>query len=127
VNNDVNKISKVDTLQQYEPIDTKSKGLLKLEKNRYDYGKVKEGTLIKQIFSFHNTGTEPVKILDYDASCNCTIMDVTGKVIAPDETLSIEMKIDTKGKSKGDHGSSVTLTTNGQRKLYLLLVKYDIE
>ncbi|MFY0631703.1 MAG: DUF1573 domain-containing protein [Flavobacteriaceae bacterium] len=125
--NDLNKISKLDALQKNEPIVAKTKGLLKCNKSSYDYGKVLGGTLIKQNFLFHNTGTEPVEILDYNASCNCTIMDIKGKVIAPNETLSIEMKIDTEGKSKGNHGSSVTITTNGQRKFYLLLVKYGIK
>lgn len=124
--NDLNKISKIDITQQYKE-EAKTKGLLECEKSSYDYGKVLGGTLIKQSFVFHNTGTEPVEIVDYSASCNCTIMDIKGKIIAPNETLSIEMKIDTEGKSKGNHGSNVTLTTNGQRKFYLLLVKYDIE
>ena len=104
-----------------------NKGSLICEKNRITYGKVKEGESIKQNFLFYNEGTEPVRIVRYDASCNCTVLDIKGKVIPPKESLDIEMKIDTKNKSNGAHTANVTLESTGQRKFHVLIIKYDIE
>lgn len=96
-------------------------------KNRITYGKAKEGQVIKHNFLFSNNGGDPVKIVEYNASCNCTVLDVKGKVVPPQKSIEIEMKIDTKNKSKGTHSSTVTLESTGQRKFHLLLIKYEIE
>ena len=86
----VNEITKVVSKPKKEAHE--NKGLLICKKNRVTYGKVKEGIIIKNKFLFKNEGTEPVEIVKYDASCNCTVLDIKGKIIQPNELLEIEMK-----------------------------------
>lgn len=128
VNESPNKINKItQVISKPESEVRENNGLLLCKKNKVTYGKVKEGTLIKHNFLFYNQGTESVMIVRYDVSCNCTVLDIKGKVIPPKGSLDIEMKIDTKNKSKGVHTSNVTLESSGQRKFNVLIIKYEIE
>lgn len=122
------KIEQIITKPKNEILENESKGLLVCKKNRINYGKVKGGTLIKYKFSFSNEGQDIVKIIDYNASCSCTILDnIKGSIIQPNSVFEIEMKINTKNKLKGTHSSNVTLESTGQRKFNVLIVKYEIE
>jgi len=63
----------------------------------WDFGRVKEGSVLKHDFSFKNSSEETLKILDINTSCGCTVSSVNKKVLLPGEETVIEVKFKTAG------------------------------
>ncbi|NOT35997.1 MAG: DUF1573 domain-containing protein [Saprospiraceae bacterium] len=81
----------------------------------YDYGEVMEGTMVKHVYKFKNTGNEPLVISDAKGSCGCTVPDWPREPIAPGGTGVINVQFDSKGKGSEDGGKQskrVTVTAN---------------
>ncbi|AVM50612.1 DUF1573 domain-containing protein [Capnocytophaga sp. oral taxon 878] len=108
-----NKNITVDTI-------VKTLGNLELQKRKINIGKVKRGRDVIYTFIMKNIGSEDVKLVSQQTSCNCTAIDISKIVIAPADTVSITMKVTTKDKGLGKHNVYTVLTTNGQHKYYNL-------
>lgn len=77
----------------------------------YDFGTVTEGEIVSHVFTFTNTGTEPLIISDAKGSCGCTVPAKPVAPIDPGETASITVQFNTRNK-KGMRNQKVTLTAN---------------
>lgn len=104
----------------------KQKGLLVCDTTHFDYGKIKIGTIFKRNFKFKNVGKEKVNILQVAPSCSCTNVVIPKKQIGPNESIIIQMEVNTEGKNPGKQSANTVLTTNGQRETYVLLLNYDL-
>jgi hypothetical protein len=104
-----------------------SKGKLFCPQDKKDFGMVKKGQRIFCSFFLKNIGIEPVDVLYYKASCNCTEVKISKQVVNPDDTLKVNLIIDTKEKYPGLHSSTVILKTNGERTFYDLWANFEIK
>ena len=77
----------------------------------HDFGAVEEGTRVSQVFTFTNTGDEPLILSNAKGSCGCTVPEWPKAPIAPGETASITVEFNSKGK-RGKRNQKVTLTAN---------------
>lgn len=110
-----------------EPLIEKTQGLLVCDTIKKDFGKIKRNDLVNQKFTLYNKGTEAVSILEFDASCNCTSLDISKKKINPGDSTFVTMRVETKEKTKGMHTVNATLKTNGKRTFYALTTKFEVE
>ncbi|MBA2422704.1 MAG: DUF1573 domain-containing protein [Chitinophagales bacterium] len=78
---------------------------------RYDFGKLKEGIVVKHGFTFTNTGTTPLIISEAHGSCGCTIPSFPKEPIPPGGKGQIMVQFDSKGRS-GLQNKTVTVTAN---------------
>lgn len=88
---------------------------------QFDFGTIEEGELIRHVFTFTNTGNEPLIITDAKGSCGCTVPKWPREAIAPGETASITVEFNSKNK-RGRRSQRVTLTANtepAQTMVYL--------
>lgn len=83
----------------------------------FDFGKVKEDTLIKHKFWFVNTGSAPLFISSSQASCQCTKIIIEKKLIPPQDSSFIELTLSTSGKN-GFVRINGLIDTNTEIKLY---------
>lgn len=81
------------------------------DETEYDFGTVVSGEKVSQIFTFKNTGTEPLILINAKGSCGCTVPRWPKDPIAPGETASIEVSFNSKNK-KGKRNQKVTITAN---------------
>lgn len=65
----------------------------------WDFGKVKEGQLLKHDFILRNNSGKALTIKDVNTSCGCTVSKVEKKVLKRGESALIEVKFDSKGYS----------------------------
>lgn len=65
--------------------------------NFYDFGKVKEGDVIKHTFILKNKESKTVNIVGVNTSCACTSSKVDVKSLAPGQEVPVELEFDTKG------------------------------
>jgi hypothetical protein len=77
----------------------------------FDFGTIDEGEVVERVFTFTNTGTEPLVITDASGSCGCTVPQWPRAPIAPGETASLTVAFDSKGKL-GNRNQKVTVTAN---------------
>ena len=61
------------------------------EKTEMDYGKIKQGSEPLRVFTFRNTGTEPLIISNAAGSCGCTVPTFPKEPIGPGYGIPIKM------------------------------------
>ncbi len=71
---------------------------ISLDHPRYNFGTIKEGTIIKRDFKFTNTGKEDLLIEIATGSCGCTVPEWPAKPIKPGETGVIHVTFDSTDK-----------------------------
>ena len=96
-----------------------------LDKRIVEIQNVKQGTIVKQVFRVKNVGEAPLVFLNVQKSCNCTSAKISKNVLQPNETGSIEVEIDTKGKI-GLTTISVVLVINTPEKEHALRISMDV-
>jgi hypothetical protein len=94
---------------------------------KYDFGKVRKGEKVTTAFHFKNTGLQPLKILQVQTTCGCTITEWSKKPIAPNTTGEISVVFDTTVKDMvGKQTKTVLVITNAKNKEVLLTLEGEI-
>ena len=84
---------------------------IRYESEKYEFGVVDEGEVVKHLFKFTNTGNEPLIISNCKGSCGCTVPTWPHEPIPPGATGEIKVEFNTKGKP-GNQSKRVTVTAN---------------
>lgn len=84
---------------------------IRYDQDRFQFGVVDEGDIVKHSFTFTNTGNEPLVISNCKGSCGCTVPTWPHEPIAPGATGEIKVEFNTKGKP-GNQSKRVTVTAN---------------
>lgn len=82
----------------------------------YDFGTIEEGPAAEHIFTFTNTGKEPIEIQRVQPSCGCTTPDWTKDPVAPGKTGMIKASYGTQGRP-GPFEKTMTVFTNAGTKM----------
>ena len=65
--------------------------VLQLKEISHDFGKIPQGRPVTYVFEIVNTGTEPLRLENVQASCGCTTPEWTKDPIAPGATSQIKV------------------------------------
>ncbi len=82
------------------PVDTSELARIVFEEPTYDFGEVREGTVVEHEFYFKNTGRVPLSILNARSSCGCTVPEWPKDPIPPGGTGKIKARFNTEGKTE---------------------------
>lgn len=93
------------------PVPTGPTTSIKYDETSYDFGVADEGTVVKHVFKFTNTGSEPLVISNAKGSCGCTVPTWPKQPVAPGAKGEISVEFNTKGKP-GRQSKQVTVTAN---------------
>lgn len=99
---------------------------IEFEETTFQWGELIEGEKIQNVFTFTNTGFEPLVILNAKGSCGCTVPRWPKEPIMPGETadLLVEFNSANKGKIGGNPQSKrVTITANTEPANTYLTIK----
>lgn len=91
----------------------------------HDFGIIDQDTRNTQIFTFTNTGNEPLIISDAKGSCGCTVPNYPRNPIAPGETGEIEV-VYSPGKQANQQTKTVSITANTEPATTVLRVKANV-
>ena len=87
------------------------------DENTFDFGVVKEeSNSVSHVFSFTNTGNEPLVLSSVKASCGCTTPQWSREPVAPGGKGTILVKYSTAGRP-GAFTKTVTVSSNAPRKV----------
>ncbi len=94
------------------------------EQTTIDYGVIEKGSDPYRIFTFTNTGNEPLIIKHAKGSCGCTVPSYAKEPIEPGAAGEIKVRYDT--NRMGKFNKRVTLTTNAGDEQVLLYIKGEV-
>jgi len=90
---------------------------LKLKETEHDFGKIPQGKPVFYSFEIINTGTEPLKLDNVQASCGCTTPEWSQEPIAPGATASIKVGYNSAAEGPFDKAITITYNTNQTKQL----------
>lgn len=94
---------------------------ISFETTTIDYGTIERNSDRQRIFTFTNTGTQPLLISHAKGSCGCTVPTWPKEAILPGKTGEIKVNYDT--NRVGTFRKTVTLTTNTTPATVVLTIK----
>ena len=101
-------------------------GKMDFESSVYDFGKIKEGEVVKHVFKFENTGTSPVILSQVSASCGCTTPTFTTTPILPGKTGEIAVEFNSAGQI-GLQQKIITIASNAESNITTVQLKGEVE
>ena len=84
---------------------------IQFAEQEHNFGTITAGDQVEHVFSFTNTGENPLLISNAKGSCGCTVPEYPKEPIAPGETPQMLVKFNSSGKV-GNQRKSVTVTAN---------------
>ena len=97
------------------------KATIAFEKQKHDYGEIKEGKQYTTEFTIKNTGDAPLIITKIDVSCSCIIIDYPKKPINPGESAVIKVTLDA-NKKAGRIVKSIYVNSNAKNRLEVIRI-----
>ncbi len=108
------------------PVDNTPKTTVNFANYEHDFGNIKQDSENKYVFTFTNTGTEPLIIETANGSCGCTVPNYPKAPIAPGATGDIEV-VYKPGKQENAQTKTVTVIANTEPKETTLRIKANVE
>ena len=94
------------------PTDGKeTSAIIHFRETQHDFGVVQEGNKVEYTFAFDNSGKSNLEIGDIKTSCGCTAALVSKKVLAPGETGTLKVELDTSDR-QGKMSRTITISSN---------------
>jgi hypothetical protein len=98
---------------------------IEIKADTYDFGKIKDGTVVEHVFKFKNIGKNELVLKDVKASCGCTTPTWPREPIAPGAESEIKASFNSTGKSSGSGEvmKTITITANTDPSQTFLYIK----
>ncbi len=113
---DPSKKAKVNDGAAVETVASASDApVMTFDKLSHDFGTIDEGEVVETVFTFTNTGSSDLIILNARGSCGCTVPEYPkDQPIAPGDSAKVTVKFDSNNKPNANN-RSVTFTTNTEK------------
>jgi hypothetical protein len=108
------------------PVDNTPKTTVNFAEYEHDFGSIKQDSENKKVFTFTNTGKEPMIIETANGSCGCTVPNYPKAPIPPGGTGEIEV-VYKPGKQENAQTKTVTVIANTEPKETTLRIKANVE
>jgi hypothetical protein len=92
----------------------------------WDFGKVKEGKVLKHKFALKNKTKKILNIKDIFTSCGCTISKVRHKKIPPAKSTFVEIEVNTKGYSGAIEQYAYVRTDSSDNQILQFTIKATV-
>lgn len=102
---------------------------IKFDKLTHNFGDFSEANpVVTCVFTYTNTGDQPLVINQAVASCGCTVPSYTKEPVKPGEKGEIKVTYNGKGKFPGHFKKSITIRSNAKEtELVRLYVEGDMK
>ncbi|WP_239541250.1 DUF1573 domain-containing protein [Cryomorpha ignava] len=123
------KAADVASIDPLKSASTKPSGPLTamdFNESTYDFGNILQDSENTKVFTFTNTGKEPLIIENAKGSCGCTVPQYPKEPIAPGATGEIKV-VYKPGKQKNKQNKTVTITANTEPASTILTIMADVE
>jgi len=108
------------------PVVDANAPVLAFDSETFDFGTVKQGDIVKHVFTFTNKGKSDLILSSVKPGCGCTSPKWTNTPVKPNEKGEIEVSFNTAGKM-GFQTKNVAITYNGEPAVKQIFIKGTIE
>lgn len=91
----------------------------KFSEETFDLGQIPQGVPASHVYTFENTGKEPLVLSQATASCGCTTPEWTKEPVLPGKTGTV--KVTYNAAKEGAFNKTVTLLSNTGTPKYLVI------
>lgn len=98
---------------------------LTVDAGTFDFGKVKQGTVLKHDFIVKNTGSSTLEIVGMETVCGCTKISIDKENILPGEQAIFTMELNTR-ELEGKQVKSATIFANSFPKIKRLVLTTEV-
>lgn len=102
------------------------KTVLEFTDTKHNFGKIKEGEVVKHAYHFRNAGNAPLLISKAEAACGCTVPSYPKEPIPPGGEGEIMVQFDSHNR-KGHQQKNVLIFSNGQVERMSIGFEADVE
>ncbi len=114
-------------IQSVSFIEDSIKPIQLISKNQLiDFGLVKSGKILEHEFTITNDSENEITLGEPRITCDCTLLEIPKKTLAPKESMKIKMKFDSNGY-EGLTVKSVYLNVLGQEGELRLIMSSEIQ
>lgn len=99
--------------------------VLYVENPSFDFGDIKQDDKVEHIFKIKNKGTVPLVISNVITTCGCTATEWSKNPIAPNDSTSINIAFDSRGKM-GIQNKVITIISNSKTPQNRIKIKANI-
>lgn len=99
----------------------------KVNPNEWDFGKARQGTVLKHDFILKNETKDILKINNIHTSCGCTVSEADKKSLMPQESTAITVSFNTQGYSGPVQQFVYVNTDNADPAIIKFTIKAQIE
>ncbi len=92
----------------------------------WDFGKVKQGQVLRHDFSFKNESRKSLKIKNVNTSCGCTVSNFEKDILFPGESTNISVEFSSEGYSGEVQQYIYVHTDNLDNPIVRLIIKADV-
>lgn len=85
--------------------------VISFEEDKHDFGDIYQGDKVEHIFTFENTGNEPLIITNVQTTCGCTAPEWPRDPVVPGQTADIKVVFNSAGKM-GRQTKVITVVSN---------------
>ncbi len=107
------------------PQNTGPKTAIQFTEMEHDFGTIEQNTTNPKVFTFTNTGDEPLIISNAKGSCGCTVPEYPRQPIAPGESGDIKV-VYSPGTQANQQTKSITITANTEPATTVLRIKANV-
>lgn len=107
------------------PATSTSKAAITFTADTYDFGSIPQGTPVSHVFSFKNTGSEPLILSAVNASCGCTTPEWPKEPIKPGGTATIKATYN--AAAMGVFTKTITVVSNANPNQKVLIIKGEVK
>jgi hypothetical protein len=101
---------------------SETQDVLKLKETEHNFGKIPQGKPVFYTFEIINTGTQPLKLDNVQASCGCTTPEWSREPIAAGATAQIKVGYNAAAENSFD--KAITITYNGNQTKQLKITGF---
>jgi hypothetical protein len=93
--------------------------VLQIKETEHNFGKIPQGKPVFYFFEIVNTGANPLKLDNVQASCGCTTPEWSREAIAAG--ASDKIKVGYNAAAEGDFTKYITITYNGNQTKQIMI------
>ncbi|RYY38076.1 MAG: DUF1573 domain-containing protein [Sphingobacteriaceae bacterium] len=101
-----------------------SKPEFKFNEEKHDFGKIPQGTPVTTVFTFTNTGVDPLIIADVKPTCGCTVADFTKTPVKKGDNGTI--KITYNAAAVSPFSKTIVVTSNARTPQKNLIIVGEV-
>lgn len=84
--------------QEEEARENENGPRIEFTESLHDFGDIHQGDKVQHVFTFKNTGTEPLVLTNVETTCGCTASNWPREPLAPGESADITVTFNSTGK-----------------------------